>query len=178
MRSFMNAQSSKANSSMRYLLRSKVDGLIHDLRTSSSYLAEGERLKAELLRHPALRQYMDEIWLEIKQRILEDLGAKHSAIRARVEQIAINFGKTFLEDEALRVKLNQWLEDGVIRFLTSHRQQAREMIEQRVHSWNAKEMSEILERAVGSDLQYIRLNGTFVGGLVGLFLHALRLLST
>jgi uncharacterized membrane-anchored protein YjiN (DUF445 family) len=166
-----------AQHEMRDLLRAKVDGLILSLRTSPEYLAEGEKFKAELLQHPALRQYMDEVWHEIKQRILEDLAAPHSAIKARVERIAFSFGQTLLEDEALRAKLNAWLQSGVVSFVTAHHQQAREMIEQRVHKWNEREMSEILERAVGRDLQFIRLNGTFVGGLVGLVLHMIRMLS-
>jgi uncharacterized membrane-anchored protein YjiN (DUF445 family) len=166
-----------AQHEMRDLLRAKLDGLILSLRTSPEYLAEGEKFKAELLQHPALRQYMDEVWNEIKQRILEDLAAPNSAIKARVERIAFSFGQTLLEDEALRAKLNAWLQSGVVSFVTAHHQQAREMIEERVHKWNEREMSEILERAVGRDLQFIRLNGTFVGGLVGLVLHAVRAFS-
>ncbi len=161
---------------MRDLFRTKLDGLILSLRTSPEYRVEGEKVKTELLQHPALRQYMDEVWHEIKQRILDDLAAPHSAIKARVEQVSIGFGETLLEDDALRAKLNAWLQSGVVNFVTAHRQQAREMIEQRVRKWGEREMSEILERAVGRDLQFIRLNGTFVGGLVGLALHAVRVI--
>jgi uncharacterized membrane-anchored protein YjiN (DUF445 family) len=161
---------------MRELFRAKLDGLILSLRTSPEYRVEGEKVKTELLQHPALQQYMDEVWHEIKQRILDDLAAPHSAIKARVEQISIGFGETLLEDDALRAKLNAWLQSGVVNFVTAHRQQAREMIEQRVRKWGEQEMSEILERAVGRDLQFIRLNGTFVGGLVGLALHAVRVI--
>ena len=90
-------------------------------------------------------------------------------MKAAIEQIA----QALRDDADLRDKLNTWLKDALLEFLDQHRQEIHQLIEETVRRWDAKEISDKLELEVGRDLQFIRLNGTLVGGLVGLALHLL-----
>ena len=79
-------------------------------------------------------------------------------------------------DQALQRKLNQWLQGALETLMLAHRHQISLLIADVVKSWHAREVSKKIDLEIGKDLQYIRLNGTLVGGCVGLLLHLLVML--
>ena len=79
-------------------------------------------------------------------------------------------------DQALQRKLNQWLQGALETLRLAHRHQISLLIADVVKSWHAREVSKKIDLEIGKDLQYIRLNGTLVGGCVGLLLHLLVML--
>jgi len=76
-------------------------------------------------------------------------------------------------DEPVRTKLNLALRAAIPDLIEAHRDQARQLIEETVRAWDGREMAAKIESAVGRDLQFIRINGTLIGGLVGVGLHAI-----
>jgi len=76
-----------------------------------------------------------------------------------------------MEDEALLEKIDGWVIGAVLRVVEQHRGEAGQLIAQTVSSWDPSETSRRIELLVGRDLPFIRINGTLVGGLVGLLIY-------
>ncbi|HTU03704.1 MAG TPA: DUF445 domain-containing protein [Candidatus Sulfotelmatobacter sp.] len=154
----------------------KLESLAASLQTSPEFREEAERLKEALLEHPLAQEWVEKAWTEICRRLSADASAVDSQTREIVEAILMNLGKILVEEEGIRRKLNAWLRKAAVDFLFLHREELGSLIERRVQTWDAGQISEVLEHAVGRDLQFIRLNGTFIGGAVGVLLFFLRLL--
>ncbi|CAG9179501.1 DUF445 domain-containing protein [Cupriavidus respiraculi] len=158
-------------------LRGKFDevvrGLIGRLKNDASFHAKAEDIKRYLKQHPAFNAYIGELWAEWRERLKADLAREDSAIYQRVVAAGQWIGAELARNEALRQSLNQHLRDAArsmapdfADFITRH-------ISSTVRSWDAREMSRQIELNVGKDLQYIRMNGTVVGGLIGAGLYLL-----
>lgn len=156
---------------MRQQFETRLQNFIEDLKTSPAYHARGEELKEKLLQHVALQEYVSNVWSDVKNRIKADLADPNSETRKQLESAIERTGMALQDDRELRAKLNRWLNDALLEFLEQHRPEFHRVIEDTVRRWDAQEVSEKLELEVGRDLQFIRLNGTIVGGLVGLALH-------
>ncbi|HEX7647314.1 MAG TPA: DUF445 family protein, partial [Noviherbaspirillum sp.] len=84
--------------------------------------------------------------------------------------------RDLLQDKQVQAKLNQWIRIFATETIVSRREMIADLVARVIRKWDADTMSRKLELHVGKDLQYIRINGTLVGGLVGLALHAVSLL--
>jgi uncharacterized membrane-anchored protein YjiN (DUF445 family) len=94
-------------------------------------------------------------------------------IRTQVAQVLLSLGSSLAKDEPLQRKLDGWIERAVERVAVRNRHEISLLIEEIVRGWNARDMADKAELEIGRDLQYIRINGMLVGGLVGIVLHAL-----
>jgi uncharacterized membrane-anchored protein YjiN (DUF445 family) len=156
-------------------LRLSFDAYLHEfiarLRFEPGFQAKAEQLKREILQGIAVDKLVSALWTEIKAGLLADAAAENSVIEwhlvEALQRLAVEIGR----DPALVARLNTGLcavlEAGLLRF----RHQVSLLIEEVVRRWDARDVSEKIELEVGSDLQFIRLNGTFVGGTVGLALQ-------
>ncbi|WGS53121.1 DUF445 domain-containing protein [Paraburkholderia sp. D15] len=163
-----------------HALREKFDEaahkLIDKLKTDPAFLQKGEDLKRYLLEGEALGVYVKDMWGELRAWLKRDLQRADSALHARVMAMGQWVGRELAHDPALRQSLNDHLEDAArtmapefAAFLTRH-------ISDTVKNWDSREMSRQIELNIGKDLQYIRINGTIVGGFIGLLLYASSLL--
>ena len=148
--------------------RDFIDRLQHD----SAFQARGEKLRADLLAHPALGEYLHGLWGELLGWLHADLGRPESSIGARIAELAQTLGQRLEADEAMRRWINEQITGAAPLAIERYREDIRRYIVERVDAWNTDEMTQELERNVGRDLQFIRINGTLVGGLVGLSIHA------
>lgn len=146
---------------------------IEKLRTSQDYKERGEQLKEELLNHPIVRQYFSRVWTDVKNKIIEDVNDPDSSIRAQIRKAVAGFGKGLADDAAMRDKINTWIRQAALTAVSSRRAEIAALISDTVHRWDAGTVTRKMELQVGKDLQYIRINGTVVGGLVGLFIYLL-----
>ena len=105
--------------------------------------------------------------------MLKDLAAESSLIRQQLAEMLMAFGSSLSQDEPLQRKLDGWIERAVETLAVRNRHEISLLIEDIVRGWNARDMADKAELEIGRDLQYIRINGMLVGGLVGLGLHAL-----
>ena len=146
------------------------------LRTSPDYLAKWEALKHRFVEHPALKAYLATIWRDIKTSIEHDAAAPRSYIKTRIEDAIAGIAKGLLEDAAMREKLNAWLRETMLAVVAGQRHAIARLISETVHHWDAATVTQKIELEVGRDLQFVRINGTVIGGIVGLLLHAIDVL--
>lgn len=143
------------------------------LRHAPDYRERANALKAALLEHPLFTRYVGELWSALRHRVREDAERPDSALRGHLETGLVRLGQALEQDPAVRQALNAWARHSLTSLALARRHEVAQLIGQTVRGWDAGTVSEKLERAVGRDLQYIRINGTLIGGLVGLVLHAL-----
>jgi uncharacterized membrane-anchored protein YjiN (DUF445 family) len=143
-----------------------------DLRTSAELRARGEELKAEMLRHPEFMAWTDTIWSDLKDGIHAAVDQPESSLRRRLADAVGEFGRRLAGDPALRHQVNTWIGSMAHQVAARSGGEIAALIASTVQRWDAAETSRRLELQVGRDLQYIRINGTLVGGLVGLVIHA------
>nr|WP_080888758.1 DUF445 domain-containing protein [Raoultella ornithinolytica] len=144
--------------------------LIDNLKTDPLLAEKAEGIKAYLKNDEAFNRYLSEVWADLRAWIKNDVTRDDSRIQQRIADAGQWFGETLLHDDALRESLNEHLEQAAHRvapefaaFLTRH-------ISDTVKSWDARDMSRQIELNIGKDLQFIRINGTLVGGSIGLIL--------
>lgn len=146
------------------------------LRTSPDYLAKWEALKHRFVEHPALKAYLATIWRDIKTSIERDAAAPRSYIKTRIEDAIAGIAKGLLEDAAMREKLNAWLRETMLAVVAGQRHAIARLISETVHHWDAATVTQKIELEVGRDVQFVRINGTVIGGIVGLLLHTIDVL--
>jgi uncharacterized membrane-anchored protein YjiN (DUF445 family) len=162
--------------------RRHVDAMAHELvvklRDDPVLIARGEDLKAELLANPAVQHYLDGLWEGTKASLLTSAEEPGSAVRSRVESAVAGLGRSLRTDPELRSRIEVWLARIVGEVVDRFEGEINELVMTTVDRWDAVETSERLEDLIGRDLQFIRINGTVVGGLAGLAIYSIsRLLG-
>jgi uncharacterized membrane-anchored protein YjiN (DUF445 family) len=148
---------------------------IERLRHDEALVAAFERIKERALSDPAVLEYAGTVWNDIKALLQADLADEHSALGDHVAQALRDVGARLRDDDSLRASLNEHLLSAAAQLAANLRGGVTEHIARTIKDWDDRQLVAELERSVGKDLQFIRINGTVVGGLVGLALHALRL---
>ena len=147
--------------------------LIDNLKSDPELAQKADNIKAWLKNDETFNRYLGEVWGDLRGWVKNDISSDDSRIKQRIAEAGQWFGETLLRDDALRESLNEHLEQAAHRvapefaaFLTRH-------ISDTVKSWDARDMSRQIELNIGKDLQFIRINGTLVGGTIGLLLWLL-----
>ena len=148
-----------------------MTGFVERLKTDPEFQRRGEAIRADLQAHPALGDYLHGLWSELLAWLHDDLAKTDSSIRQRLVAMAGTLGARLSADAPMRRWINEQIVDAAPRAIERYREDIRRYIVERVAEWNADEMTVELERHIGRDLQFIRVNGTLVGGLVGLLIH-------
>jgi uncharacterized membrane-anchored protein YjiN (DUF445 family) len=153
-----------------------VDRFVEDLRHSPETIARGEALKEEMLGHPLVREFSSSLWSDIKVTLVEHSANPDSDFHQPIQSGVTRFGEALLNDQALLEKIDRWVEQAVLYFVEEYGHEVAQLITQTVSGWDAEVTARKLELQVGRDLQFIRINGTLVGGLVGLLIYSFSLL--
>jgi uncharacterized membrane-anchored protein YjiN (DUF445 family) len=163
---------------MRQRFDAFTQEFIAKLKDEPGFAEKGEEIKRYLLEDETLNGYLKSLWHDLKAWLKRDLESPDSQLARRVAATGEWVGRMLAEDPALRRSLNENLEAATrgaapdfAVYLTSH-------IADTVKNWDSREMSEQIELNIGKDLQYIRINGTVVGGLIGVVLYLLSHAST
>ncbi|MGF9657649.1 DUF445 domain-containing protein [Pantoea agglomerans] len=150
-----------------------VDKLIVKLQNDPEMAERAEEIKGWLKEDASFNRYIGELWNDMRNWLKADLSSDDSRVQEKVRGAALWLGETLAADPALRDSMNQHLEQAArsvapefAGFLTRH-------ISDTVKSWDARDMSQQIELNIGKDLQFIRINGTLVGGTIGLILYLL-----
>ena len=170
-RRFLTEVAEDPNHEMRREIDRRVATLAVDLRTSPSLMARGEELKAEFLDHPEVRAWISDLWLRVKAGLLEATEDPQSELRVRLEQALVTAGESLRDDPELQARIDRWVTDAVGYVAEEFRGEVSELIATTVQRWDTEETSDRIELQVGRDLQFIRINGTLVGGLAGLVIY-------
>ncbi len=164
----------EVNADPEHPLRKRFDEAVHQfiesLRTSPEMAEKAESLKEELLEQPAVRQFSASLWNDVKEAILRR-AADPDAAPGALEQGLETVGHTLLSDPALQEKGDRAITAAVLYVVNQYREGVAQFIANTVEQWDADATSEKIELAIGRDLQFIRINGTIVGGMVGGILY-------
>ena len=153
-----------------------VTELIARLEESPEYEAKLRGLLARGLTHPLFREYVSGVWSELRTRLLAASESPESRLLLRTQGALRIFSTALAQNEAVRTKLNDWLKSFAAEAIVERRSLIVAVVQKVIDKWDAETISQKLETQVGSDLQFIRINGTLVGGVVGVLLYAISLL--
>ena len=157
---------------LRRQLDDRLARLAEDLETSPGLRERGERVKAELLEQPQLRDWLASLWTDAKPQLRAQAADPASALRTRLEAAVAAAAGRLVDDPALVDRAQEGIETAA-RYVVRHFSgEITHLVSGTIARWDGEETSRRLELLLGPDLQYIRINGTVVGGAAGLGLHA------
>ncbi|GJQ06358.1 membrane protein [Capnocytophaga cynodegmi] len=159
--------------SIRKEIENQLLLLKEDLKNEPHWKQKLEKLKDNLLQSENIEKYAESIWVYIKNFLKEDLSKllNDSILKSYLKKSILNFTSQLQTDKQLQNRIDGWSQKTIYQFILKNRNEAGLLISQTVGNWKGRELSEKLELEVGKDLQFIRINGTLVGGLVGLIIY-------
>jgi uncharacterized membrane-anchored protein YjiN (DUF445 family) len=155
----------------RHDIKDRIRTLHVAFAADPTLAAKSRALQQDLVMHPAVRSYAVELWQRFAAEIKGALVDDRSALRRALEREIAAFGTRLGSDESLARELNEWLQRLLLYVVDHYRDPLSEIVSETIEGWDPKETSRRIELNIGTDLQYIRVNGTLVGGLVGLVLY-------
>jgi uncharacterized membrane-anchored protein YjiN (DUF445 family) len=171
----LKAIAADPNHPARARITEMLGRLAYDLEHSPALRGEIARIAGDVVNHPALGAYLIDVWRGLKRELAEDIGAGAAARSALAGAIG-EFGRALHEDAVVREALNRRLRALIVELASRHGRDIAAIISETIRHWDSRTIVAKLEQNVGPDLQYIRINGTVIGGLVGLFLHQAALM--
>jgi uncharacterized membrane-anchored protein YjiN (DUF445 family) len=166
----------------RHELRRSYDerlrAYIHDLRTDPDTAARIEDLKKELLEHPAVRTWSGSLWTNAKNAVLTAAADPDSELRTRVAGMITQLAQSLQTDPTLRELVQRHSHSIAGYVVERFSGDLADLVSSTVARWDTEETSRRIELQVGKDLQWIRVNGTVVGGLAGLVIYTVAQILT
>ena len=133
----------------------------------------GRALKHEFLDHPAVRDYFQEVWEKVREFLVASLRDPQSLSRLAIDGELKGIGDGLRQDGDVNQQVNRWLRDLILYLVDNYRQPLSAFISETIEQWDPDATSARIELYIGRDLQFIRINGTLVGGLVGVAIYLL-----
>ncbi|MEQ1548910.1 MAG: DUF445 domain-containing protein [Chakrabartia sp.] len=150
-----------------------LDRLAFDLQFDDIMQGRVNRLRDDILDNPAMRKWIDGLWEQGRAALLTAVRDPEAALAGRLGEALRQLGSSLQDDATLKHTVNRFMRRTTVGMADSYGDGIVKLVSETVRSWDAQTITDRVENAVGRDLQYIRINGTLVGGLVGLLLHAL-----
>ena len=161
-------------------LRAKIEEglakLAADLRSDPDLRARVERMKGELLANPAVSTWWQGVWERLRTGLLKRLRQNDAKIGSQFAEALAELGATLRDDPRMQRQVNRFARRTLVGVASRYGDQIVRLVSETVKRWDAATVTERIESAVGRDLQFIRINGTLVGGLVGVVIHTLDVL--
>ena len=158
-------------------LRAKIEEglaqLASDLQSNPEMRERVERLKGELIANPAVSVWWQGVWERLRTGMLERLRRPEGEIGGQMAEALAEMGRHLRDDPALQAQINRFARRALVGAASRYGDQIVRLVSETVKRWDASTVTDRIESAVGRDLQFIRINGTMVGGLVGVTIHAL-----
>lgn len=159
-------------SSIRKKINSYVLNFIEELKNSPEMQQKITTVILEFTQKEEVQDYIGSIWQELKKAVLTDLEkGEESGIKLNLTNMIRNFGSNIQNDVVMTTKINNFIKVDLLGILLRNKKAIGDLIATSVQSWDKKEIADKLELEVGKDLQFIRINGTVVGGIVGLLIY-------
>lgn len=149
--------------------REALQDLIDRLESSPELQEQVNAAKNRLLEHPDVQAWFGSIWIDLSALLLKDLESPKSKTRRALQGVLMVIGQTLAGDEAMQKHIDSALERFAL-YVVRFRSEIGSFFSGVVMNWDTRALTDRLELVVGSDLQYIRMNGTIVGAFVGCLL--------
>ncbi len=160
----------------RIALDDLLADLSDDLLNDEATMERAERLKVRILDHPQLMETVLSLWRAFRSALIAALADPEGALRTRVQSELEKFAQRVVSEQELRDRLDGYVADLAAFAVNRYGTELTAVIGHTINRWDGKETASRVELFVGRDLQFIRINGTIVGGLVGLVIHAVAVL--
>ncbi|MBK6297931.1 MAG: DUF445 domain-containing protein [Sphingomonadales bacterium] len=161
---------------LRIRVNEMLADLGYDLQHDREMQAKVARLKEEIVENPAMQRWIDGLWEQARAALLRAARDPDKTMAGKFGEALRQLGTTLQQDDSLRDTINRFARRATVGATASYGDSIVRLVSDTVRGWDASRVTERVENAVGRDLQYIRINGTLVGGLVGLGLHAVDVL--
>jgi uncharacterized membrane-anchored protein YjiN (DUF445 family) len=159
---------------LRIRVEESLERLAFDLQNDPDRQAQVARIRDELLANPAVKRWLDGLWEQGRGALLRAANDPDTVLAGRIGELVRQLGTTLGEDPGIRNTVNRYARRAVVGAADSYGETALRLVSDTIRGWDARTITDRLEREVGDDLQFIRINGTLVGGLVGLLIHAME----
>jgi uncharacterized membrane-anchored protein YjiN (DUF445 family) len=161
---------------LRRRLSAVVAELPDRLRSDPDLAARIESTKTELLESPALTGLFEDAAAALHRALVAGLSGDRAELVAWLSGQLEGARQTLVADKALRESLDRWLKQHAATIVARYQNHLASFIERGVHALGAEGAVRLIEEHAGDDLQYIRVNGTVVGGLAGGAIYGVHLL--
>ena len=168
---FFEEVENDANHSLRDEITQKLYAFSTEVQSEEKWAAEFRTVKNDFLKEDKLQQYAQDIWNSIRKTLSNELSEEYSGLKMYLKKNLSELSANLQTDVKLQHKIDHWVRVTAYKYILKNTHQAGNLISSTVGNWQGKELSEKLELEVGKDLQFIRVNGTIVGGLVGLIIY-------
>ena len=146
--------------------------LAGELQSDPATMERAERFKRRVLESPQALTTATSLWTVVRRALLTTLDEPESALRTRAVAALTDFGTRLGSDQPLRDRLDGWAADFAAYVVATYGAEMTTVITETIERWDGAEASRRIELHVGRDLQFIRINGTLIGGLAGLLIYA------
>lgn len=174
-RQVLDDMATHRNHPLRHQLEAGLAKFAEDLQTSPELRQRGEQIKTELLGQPQFRTFAATVWADTKDQLRSQAAQPGSELRSRLTDIIVQTGVRLRDDPELAASAERSVDAVAAMLLGAFDEELVALVSGTIGRWDAVETSRRLELLLGPDLQYIRINGTVVGALAGLALHAITL---
>jgi len=171
--SFLEDVANTPDHEVRDSVDARVAALAERFTADPELHAKGEAFKDEMLDHPEVRRWIDSLWTEAKRGMISAADDPDSELRVRLVNSLQQLGARLADDPEMQHKIDRWVSDALAYLVENYRTEVSDIIASTVEKWDGESTAEKLELQVGRDLQFIRINGTIVGGLAGFVIHAI-----
>jgi uncharacterized membrane-anchored protein YjiN (DUF445 family) len=152
-----------------------LEKLVRDLKTDRKMQDKVASWKTELLANPAMNKWIEGLWDQGRNALLKAARNPDAALAGSFGEALTKLGSTLQEDKALKRQINRFARRAIVGTTESYGDNIVSLVSDTISGWDASTITDRVENAVGSDLQFIRINGTLVGGLAGVVIHAISL---
>jgi len=158
---------------LRLRVNELLADLAWDLQNDEVMQERVTNLKDEIVANPAMQAWIDGLWQQARAALLKAARDPDRVMAGKFGEMLRQLGSTLQQDAALRDTINRFARRATVGATASYGDSIVTLVSETIRSWDVQRVVDRVENAVGRDLQYIRINGTLVGGLVGLTLHTL-----
>lgn len=167
----MEEMAQDPNHPFRNRFNQYIHRLINELDSNEIRKNQLRQLQQQILNRPEISNALDNLWTQTLEWIKKDCQKTTPATQNHLEQALQTIGHQIQNDETIRLWLNEKIFTIIPQWVARYRKTIHRYIVNTVKAWTPEEMSSGLEKYIGRDLQFIRINGTLVGGLAGLAIY-------
>ena len=171
--SFLDEVAEDKEHPIRHNIERIIEDNIQNIKESPDWKAKLETLRDDFITKERMNEYSMDLWQAIKLNLTESFDDPNSALQTYIQKNIKKLTENLNDNQEMIDKINGWVRHFIYRMILRNVKEVEGLISSTVDKWEGKQLSEKLELEVGKDLQFIRINGTLVGGLVGLLIYAI-----
>ena len=171
--SFLDEVADDKEHPIRHNIERIIKDNIQNIKESPDWKAKLETLRDDFITKERMNEYSMDLWQAIKLNLTESFDDPNSALQTYIQKNIKKLTENLNDNQEMIDKINGWVRHFIYRMILRNVKEVEGLISSTVDKWEGKQLSEKLELEVGKDLQFIRINGTLVGGLVGLLIYTI-----